>query len=89
MGLRECFLFNYQNFGIRGFFRGKWPHLHRELIPMGAFFWSYEYARSYFNDTPAFTMRSLSINIVSGGVASVVGWMLAYPFDTIKSIMQA
>ena len=89
LSLREAASRIYNLFGIRGFYRGLSAHLLRDIVPFGIYFWSFERIRSFFESSPSLSLWSLIVNIFAGGSASVMGWLVSYPVDSVKSRMQA
>ena len=55
----------------------------------GLYFWLYERARALFEDSPSLTVRSFLVNACTGGFTSMLAWTASYPFDSLKSRMQA
>ena len=85
--------------GIPGLFRGLTPTLVRDIPAYALYFCTYSAVKRFLHDrgqapdsdsafgsllaSPAFCA------IVGGGVAGIASWGVAYPFDVIKSRMQA
>jgi solute carrier family 25 carnitine/acylcarnitine transporter 20/29 len=71
--------------GVASVWRGSGVFALRD-ISYGPYFVTYELVRR--SSLSSHTSESVS-SFVAGGAAGVVGWSLAYPFDCIKSRMQA
>ncbi|KAM7525418.1 hypothetical protein LguiA_015320 [Lonicera macranthoides] len=74
--------------GIRGLFKGLGPTMAREVPGNAAMFGVYEALKQYLaggRDTSSLGRGSL---IVSGGLAGASFWVLVYPTDVVKSVIQ-
>ncbi|XP_072986204.1 mitochondrial carnitine/acylcarnitine carrier-like protein [Typha latifolia] len=74
--------------GVRGLFKGMVPTLAREVPGNAAVFGVYEALKQYFaggKDTSKLGSGSL---IVAGGLAGATFWLLVYPTDVVKSVIQ-
>mmetsp|Transcript_2861 Transcript_2861/g.7917 ORF Transcript_2861/g.7917 Transcript_2861/m.7917 type:complete len:274 (-) Transcript_2861:233-1054(-) len=80
---------------VRGFWnasswRGLTATLWRDGIPHGVWFATYEYSKTTlteaWKETPA---NQVTVPLVSGGIAATVAWGVGYPFDLIKTRIQA
>lgn len=86
----QCFSEMIKHKGFRGIYRGFWVTLIRDIIGDGAYFGSYQVGpRMVYGDMENTENRSFAVISISGGVAGVIAWTLAYPFDTVKSRIQA
>jgi len=81
----------------RGAWRGLGATLLRDGIPHGVWFASYEYAKNYLEEenrkvsSPSSkTLHDeLTIPLLSGSFAATTAWIVGYPFDLIKTRIQA
>lgn len=74
--------------GTRGLFKGLVPTLAREVPGNAIMFGVYEGIKQYFaggTDTSNLSRGSL---IVAGGLAGASFWMVVYPTDVVKSVIQ-
>ncbi|XP_043717283.1 mitochondrial carnitine/acylcarnitine carrier-like protein [Telopea speciosissima] len=74
--------------GVRGLFKGLVPTLGREVPGNAVMFGVYEAFKQFLaggKDTSSLSRSSL---IVAGGVAGGSLWLLVYPADVIKSVLQ-
>ncbi|DBA01724.1 TPA: LOW QUALITY PROTEIN: hypothetical protein N0F65_010134 [Lagenidium giganteum] len=88
-----------QKSGVRGLYRGFLPMAKREMVGNTVYFMSYEATKHYLHrrvvdDVPGLTaeqkrMRSFQSIAMAGGTAGSIYWVMAFPLDTIKSVMQA
>lgn len=75
-----------------GAWRGLGATLLRDGIPHGVWFASYEYAKSHLEENRKGTAQkgdTVTIPLVSGAFAATVAWTVGYPFDLIKTRIQA
>lgn len=75
--------------------KGLGATLLRDGIPHGVWFFSYEYAkteltdyRSRTNNTPT-TADDIATPMLAGAFAATTAWVVGYPFDLIKTRIQA
>jgi solute carrier family 25 carnitine/acylcarnitine transporter 20/29 len=81
------FLFNtVRAYGLAAVWRGTAVTVARE-ITYGPYFFVYELIRR--SSFAASAQSEATTSFVAGGTAGVAGWLLAYPFDVIKSRIQA
>lgn len=74
--------------GVRGLFKGLVPTMAREIPGNAAMFGVYQALKQYFagaQDTSGLGRGSL---IVAGGLAGAAFWLLVYPTDVVKSVIQ-
>eukprot|EP01117_Protostelium_nocturnum_P004152 TRINITY_DN15458_c0_g1_i1.p1 TRINITY_DN15458_c0_g1~~TRINITY_DN15458_c0_g1_i1.p1 ORF type:complete len:312 (-),score=76.22 TRINITY_DN15458_c0_g1_i1:5-940(-) len=71
--------------GVHGWFQGFVPTLSRNMPAYGTYFGVYEFTRTQLNKTSDFSSWKI---LLSGGFAGLACWTIAYPIDTIKSIIQ-
>ncbi|KAL0479747.1 hypothetical protein AKO1_007550 [Acrasis kona] len=82
-GPLDCARKIYQTEGLRGLNRGMSATLLRDAGPgYGIYFLSYEMLKDYLGNS------ALSL-MFAGGSAGVISWITSYPFDVIKTRMQA
>ncbi|KAI9107816.1 hypothetical protein K1719_021152 [Acacia pycnantha] len=76
--------------GLRGIFRGFGITVLRDAPSHAVYFWTYEYMREQLDPGCRNTSQeSLSTMVIAGGLAGVVSWIGCYPFDVIKTRLQA
>ncbi|VUC24303.1 unnamed protein product [Clonostachys rosea] len=87
----DCARKIYQQAGIAGIFRGQVATMVREFYGFGAWFASYEVFVSLLTKMDNKSRSELpSWKIaICGGLAGEVNWLLANPFDVIKSRLQS
>lgn len=74
--------------GVKGLFKGLVPTMAREIPGNAVMFGVYEALKKYFaggQDTSKLGRGSL---IVAGGLAGASFWVLVYPTDVVKSVIQ-
>ncbi|KAJ0408195.1 hypothetical protein ATCC90586_003303 [Pythium insidiosum] len=89
----------YSQTGLRGLYRGMVPTAKREMLGNTAYFMAYEtgkellldaFVRSAPNLTPEQThWRTYQAIALAGGYAGFMYWLVVFPVDTIKSVIQA
>lgn len=82
----------YRKYGIRGLYLGYNVTLLREVSSLGIYFGSYEYLVRLITKT--FTIKEdLHLNLATffsaGGFAGCLSWMVTYPIDYTKTIVQS
>lgn len=87
-GFLDCARQVYREGGIKNVFQGTGSAVIRDVPGNAAFFAAYEISRRQLcalegRDTPS--MPSI---LLSGGMAGIANWVVAIPFDTIKSRIQ-
>ena len=93
MGLISCCQHIYKMEGIRGVSRGFMTTLWRDVPSFGVYFVVYEWSRRFLSQ--CFSSGSNGgipdpiIVFLAGGTAGAVSWAITYPFDVIKSRIQA
>jgi solute carrier family 25 (mitochondrial carnitine/acylcarnitine transporter), member 20/29 len=82
----------YKTDGLRGFYRGFWPHFWRDVPTFGAYFLSYDIYQKILlrGEDPKKAMEDKSckvfmIKLLAGGFAGMTNWAFAYPQDVVKS----
>jgi len=66
-----------------GLFCGFWATILREISGTGIYFSIYEQSKLYF------VQPNIWQSLLSGGTIGVISWTICFPFDVIKSRMQA
>lgn len=75
-----------------GAWRGLGATLLRDGLPHGVWFLSYEYAKTSLEERAKLGSNSgtsVTIPLFSGAFAATVAWIVGYPFDLIKTRIQA
>ncbi|KAK7381642.1 hypothetical protein VNO80_00188 [Phaseolus coccineus] len=76
--------------GLRGIYRGLGVTVMRDGPSHGLYFWTYEYMRERFHPGCRKSgEESLKTMLVAGGLAGVASWISCYPFDVVKTRLQA
>jgi solute carrier family 25 carnitine/acylcarnitine transporter 20/29 len=76
--------------GLRGIYRGLGITVMRDVPSHGFYFWTYEYMREQLHPGCRKSgQESLNTMLVSGGLAGVASWVCCYPFDVVKTRLQA
>jgi solute carrier family 25 carnitine/acylcarnitine transporter 20/29 len=86
-GQFDCARQIFQTHGFRGFYRGNFATIIREIPGYGGQFFVYEGLKNYLtkgNEAP-----SLTTLITAGGCAGIGGWVVSYPMDFVKSKIQS
>ncbi|CAM9337116.1 unnamed protein product, partial [Phaeothamnion confervicola] len=73
------------------FFKGLGATFGRDVIPHGVWFASWEASKRQFAAWEGVSEAHISAaaHLASGAVAATVAWLVGYPFDVIKTRMQA
>lgn len=80
----------YRTEGIRGLYKGLSITLMRDAHAYGLYFFTYEYVREQLHPECRKTgQESLRTMLTAGGLAGVVSWLSCYPFDVLKTRLQA
>lgn len=75
--------------------RGLTATLWRDGIPHGVWFASYEYAKTELAQTASLSgtsdsmIQSVGVPMTAGAIAATVAWAVGYPFDILKTRIQA
>jgi solute carrier family 25 carnitine/acylcarnitine transporter 20/29 len=78
----DCFARTYRQAGTRGIFKGMYATILRDMPSYGVYFVGYEFFKSRWGESPVALL-------MAGGSAGVLCWILSYPFDMVKSRIQA
>eukprot|EP00005_Dracoamoeba_jomungandri_P000949 CAMPEP_0174254196 /NCGR_PEP_ID=MMETSP0439-20130205/3537_1 /TAXON_ID=0 /ORGANISM="Stereomyxa ramosa, Strain Chinc5" /LENGTH=233 /DNA_ID=CAMNT_0015335651 /DNA_START=252 /DNA_END=949 /DNA_ORIENTATION=+ len=89
----DCFIKVIKNEGVMTLFRGFIPTVLRDGPGNAAWFGAYEFMkRQLVNSSPVFdpstSHGSVLTPMVAGATAGVSYWIIALPFDAVKSIIQ-
>ena len=76
----------YKKSGVYGLYRGFCVSINRDFISYGSYFWTYYMLRDYWEENNNFNHFK---QFCAGGIAGVVSWIIGYPFDPMKTIIQA
>ncbi|GER48351.1 mitochondrial substrate carrier family protein [Striga asiatica] len=76
--------------GWRGMYRGLGITLLRDAPSHGVYFWTYEFAREQIHrGCRKNGQESFATMLFAGGLAGVTSWISCYPFDVLKTRIQA
>ncbi|KAG5026042.1 hypothetical protein AAZX31_08G203100 [Glycine max] len=76
--------------GLRGIYRGLGLTVMRDGPSHGLYFWTYEYMREQLHPGCRKSgEESLDTMLIAGGLAGVTSWISCYPFDVVKTRLQA
>ena len=78
----------YKEFGIKGLYQGFYPTLLNEILSLGVYFGSYEWLLRRY-DTRESGSTNKVVSFFAGGVAGVLCWLVTYPLDYVKTIVQS
>ncbi|KAL0269271.1 UNVERIFIED_CONTAM: hypothetical protein PYX00_007069 [Menopon gallinae] len=81
----------YKTHGIvNGLYRGLWAMMWRDVPTFGIYTLSYEHILCMFKEKEDRSSRtSILSQVVAGGIAGILSWILVIPLDVIKSRIQA
>ncbi|KAE9616157.1 hypothetical protein Lal_00017097 [Lupinus albus] len=80
----------WKNEGIVGMYRGLCITMIRDAPSHGVYFWTYEYMKEQLHPGCRKNCdESLNTMLVAGGLAGVTSWIFCYPFDVVKTRLQA
>lgn len=95
----QCVKEVYSQGGIRGMYRGLVPYAQREMLGNTAYFMAYEFAKEFLLErfvhrAPPMSaekehIRTYQAIALAGGYAGFMYWLVVFPVDTVKSVMQA
>ncbi|ORY36386.1 mitochondrial carrier [Rhizoclosmatium globosum] len=72
--------------GVLGLYSGYYYHLQRDFIGTGMYFGGYESMKVLF--TPKGETPGPMVHMMAGGLSGTLSWIVLYPIDLIKSVMQ-
>lgn len=84
-GILDCFSKTYKEAGIRGLYRGVAPSLYGIFPYAGLKFYFYEEMKSH---VPKEQRKNISVKLVCGSVAGLLGQTFTYPLDVVRRQMQ-
>lgn len=87
-GFVDCFKHVYQEGGVRSLFRGTGSTALRDVPGNAAYFATYESMKRFTCQWEGRDNASTVGILIAGGFAGVINWIVAIPFDTIKSRWQ-
>ena len=79
-----------EQYGFRqGIYRGFWPMFWRDVPAWATYFWGYDFFKSLFTrkDEPLTLWLTVRL-ILCAGVAGQLSWVVSYPFDVVKCVIQ-
>lgn len=73
-----------------GLYKGGWPLFWRDVPSWGVYFWSYELLKEKFTHENPQNRPNLDllVTMVCGGIAGQLSWIVSYPFDIVKTVIQ-
>ena len=72
--------------GVRKLYSGFNSTALRDSVGLGCYFWTYDYLIRYFTHDGKVNLLG---SLLSGGCAGVSFWLLIYPVDYVKTIVQS
>ncbi|CAN8325984.1 unnamed protein product [Cochlearia groenlandica] len=84
-GITDCFSRTYKESGFRGLYRGVAPSLYGIFPYAGLKFYFYEEMKRHVPDEHK---KDISLKLVCGSVAGLLGQTLTYPLDVVRRQMQ-
>jgi solute carrier family 25 carnitine/acylcarnitine transporter 20/29 len=87
-GFNDCFRKVYQEGGLKSVFRGTGSAVMRDVPGNAAYFATYEFLKRTFCELEGRREASITATLLAGGFAGVANWIVAIPFDTIKTRWQ-
>ena len=88
-GSMDCVRKIYKSAGIKGIFQGFPPSMVRDVPGFVVYFGSYEILLDLLIQRRSRGDASPLASIFAGGVAGMLSWAATFPFDVVKSLMQA
>jgi solute carrier family 25 (mitochondrial carnitine/acylcarnitine transporter), member 20/29 len=88
-GLVSCAKSVYKNYGFKGFYRGFSLMFVMESFGRGVYLWTYEFVKRFLEPDSGKNDHSMTTKIVSAASAGCFSWAVVYPYDVIKSRLQA
>ena len=88
-GSIDCVRKIYKTAGIKGIFQGFPPLIVRDVPGFVVYFGSYEILLDLLTQRSSRGDASPLASIFAGGVAGMLSWAATFPFDVVKSLMQA
>jgi solute carrier family 25 carnitine/acylcarnitine transporter 20/29 len=87
-GFLDCLRSVYSEGGIRSVFRGTGSTALRDVPGNAAYFGTYEFVKRFTCKLEGREKASTIGTLLAGGCAGVSNWIIAIPFDTLKSRLQ-
>jgi len=87
-GTVDCAKKIYKAAGVRGVWSGFVVTMARDTPSFGVYFWAYEYGKRHVFIQEGQKRASKFGMFMAGGMAGVLGWLVSYPLDVIKSRIQ-
>ncbi|XP_047974842.1 mitochondrial carrier protein CoAc2-like isoform X1 [Salvia hispanica] len=84
-GIRDCFSRIYKEAGMRGLYRGVAPSLYGIFPYAGLKFYFYEEMKRH---VPEDRKKDITVKLVCGSVAGLLGQTFTYPLDVVRRQMQ-
>lgn len=84
-GIRDCFSKIYKEAGMRGLYRGVAPSLYGIFPYAGLKFYFYEEMKTH---VPENHKKDITVKLVCGSVAGLLGQTFTYPLDVVRRQMQ-
>ncbi|XP_057787622.1 mitochondrial carrier protein CoAc2-like [Salvia miltiorrhiza] len=84
-GIRDCFSKIYKEAGMRGLYRGVAPSLYGIFPYAGLKFYFYEEMKRH---VPEDHKKDITVKLVCGSVAGLLGQTFTYPLDVVRRQMQ-
>ncbi|KAL9242059.1 hypothetical protein vseg_016099 [Gypsophila vaccaria] len=84
-GIRDCFSKTYSEAGLRGLYRGVAPSLYGIFPYAGLKFYFYEEMKTH---VPEDHKNDITVKLVCGSVAGLLGQTFTYPLDVVRRQMQ-
>ncbi len=72
--------------GMLTLYRGYWATFNRDVFPLGLYFFVYHTIKDYYIKTIG-KFESFSVGL-AGAISGMAAWVICYPFDTVKTIIQ-
>lgn len=88
-GALDCIRKIYKTAGSRGFFQGATPLVFRDIPGFAVYFASYEILLDALSQRKSRIDMQPLATVFAGGLAGMISWFSTFPFDGIKSRMQA
>jgi solute carrier family 25 carnitine/acylcarnitine transporter 20/29 len=84
----QCFRYLYAVGGVRALFRGMGIVVVREVPAFASYMTTYTFIRRHFTLADRHE-PSLGLDLLAGGTAGVVSWVITIPADVVKSRLQS
>lgn len=79
--------------GVTGIYKGFWATMWRDVPSWAVYFWAYEHYKNKYttaenSDNRQNYYKNLLTTMIIGGIAGQLSWIVSYPFDQIKTVIQ-